>query len=134
MFNEKKIEMKFDCDACTFSYINLSNFWNFHIMKLNFFSNKNNQTTTPPTPSQEKGVRITKETQNLYQSTGWTLNYMTPFLIKMKTFEKFLLKMWLSSNTSNISIKYLLHRKMVSPILFQTIRLCNSYAFEANLV
>lgn len=51
----------------------------------------------------------------------------------MKTCEKFLLKMWLSSNTSNISIKYLLHRKMVSPILFQTIRLCISYAFEANL-
>lgn len=104
-------------------------------MKLNFFSNKNNQTTTPPTPSPpKKGERITKETQNLYQSTGWTLNYMTPFLIKMKTCEKFLLKMWLSSNTSNISIKYLLHRKMVSPILYQTIRLCISYAFEANLV
>lgn len=102
-------------------------------MKLNFFSNKNYQTTTPPTPSQKKGERITKETQKLYQSTGWTLNQMTPFLIKMKTCEKFLFKMWLSSNTSNISIKYLLHRKMISPILFQTIRLCSSYAFEANL-
>lgn len=29
-------------------------------MKLNFFSNKNNQTTTPPTPSPQKGRKNNK--------------------------------------------------------------------------
>lgn len=40
------------------------------------------------------------------------------FPIQIKTYEKFLLKMWLSSNPSHISIKYVVYRKIASPIPF----------------